>query len=103
MRSASVTSGLPDGAYSNIQAIRFGQDYEIKTWYQAPYPEEFAKVPEGKLWLCEFCLKYFKGHFQAARHRVRAGDAFTSVVAETQLMQVCASASAQVQDEASAR
>ena len=83
MRSASVTSGLPDGAYSNIQAIRFGQDYEIKTWYQAPYPEEFAKVPEGKLWLCEFCLKYFKGHFQAARHRVRAGDAFTSVVAET--------------------
>lgn len=71
MRSASVTSGLPDGAYSNIQAIRFGQDYEIKTWYQAPYPEEFAKVPEGKLWLCEFCLKYFKGHFQAARHRLK--------------------------------
>ena len=69
-RSASVTSGLPDGAYSNIQAIRFGQDYEIKTWYQAPYPEEFAKVTEGRLWLCEFCLKYFKGHFQASRHRV---------------------------------
>ena len=69
-RSDSVTTVLPDGAYSNIQAIRFGQEYEIKTWYQAPYPEEFASVSEGKLWLCEFCLKYFKGQFQAGRHRV---------------------------------
>ena len=69
-RSDSVTTVLPDGAYSNIQAIRFGQEYEIKTWYQAPYPEEFASVHEGRLWLCEFCLKYFKGQFQAGRHRV---------------------------------
>lgn len=69
-RSSSVLSGLPDGAYSNIQAIRFGQDWEIKTWYQAPYPEEFAQVPEGRLWLCEFCLKYFASQFQEARHRV---------------------------------
>lgn len=71
-RSESATTVLPDGAYSNIQAIRFGQEYEIKTWYQAPYPEEFASVSEGKLWLCEFCLKYFKGQFQAGRHRVRS-------------------------------
>lgn len=70
-RSSSVMSGLPDGAYSNIQAIRFGQDWEIKTWYQAPYPEEFAQVLEGRLWLCEFCLKYFSSQFQESRHRVR--------------------------------
>lgn len=72
-RASSVVSGLPDGAYSNIQAIRFGQDWEIKTWYQAPYPEEFAQVPEGRLWLCEFCLKYFASQFQESRHRVRDG------------------------------
>lgn len=71
VRSSSVVSALPDGAYSNIQAIRFGNTFEIKTWYQAPYPEEFAQVPEGRLWLCEFCLKYFKTEFQASRHRVR--------------------------------
>lgn len=71
-RSSSVMSGLPDGAYSNIQAIRFGQEWEIKTWYQAPYPEEFAQVPEGRLWLCEFCLKYFSSQFQESRHRVSA-------------------------------
>lgn len=69
-RSVSVMSGLPDGSYSNIQAIRFGQDWEIKTWYQAPYPEEFAQVAEGRIWLCEFCLKYFASHFQESRHRV---------------------------------
>lgn len=74
-RSASVLSGLPDGAYSNIQAIRFGQEWEIKTWYQAPYPEDFAQVAEGRIWLCEFCLKYFASHFQESRHRVSSTGA----------------------------
>ena len=69
--SSSGVFALPEGSYSNIAAIRFGQDYEIKTWYQAPYPEEFSRVPEGRLWLCEFCLKYFRTGFQAGRHRVR--------------------------------
>ena len=68
--SSSQLFALPEGSYSNIVAIRFGQDYEIKTWYQAPYPEEFSRVPEGRLWLCEFCLKYFRTGFQAGRHRV---------------------------------
>ncbi|KAK4698548.1 hypothetical protein P7C70_g7725, partial [Phenoliferia sp. Uapishka_3] len=33
----------------NIKTIRFGE-YEIGTWYQAPFPEEFSRVPEGRLW-----------------------------------------------------
>ncbi|WVR09292.1 hypothetical protein IAU60_006357 [Kwoniella sp. DSM 27419] len=53
-----------------IKMIRFGQ-YEIDTWYSAPYPEEYAQVPDGKLWLCEFCLKYMKSGFVNDRHRVR--------------------------------
>lgn len=54
---------------ANIKAIRFGE-FEIGTWYQAPFPEEYSRVADGKLWICEFCLKYMKGEFQAGRHRV---------------------------------
>ena len=59
-------AAIPPG---NVRAIRFGE-YEIGTWYQAPFPDEFSRVPEGRLWICEFCLKYMKGGFQAGRHRV---------------------------------
>lgn len=54
---------------ANIQRIRFGE-YEIDTWYQAPYPEEISRVPDGTLHICEFCFKYMRGAFQAERHKV---------------------------------
>ncbi|KAJ7039611.1 hypothetical protein C8F04DRAFT_1317664 [Mycena alexandri] len=53
-----------------ISTIRFGQ-YDIKTWYSAPFPEEYANVPDGRLWICEFCLKYMKSRFGATRHRMK--------------------------------
>jgi hypothetical protein len=52
-----------------IRTIRFGE-YDIQTWYDAPFPEEYANIPDGKLWICEFCLKYMKSRFGAERHRV---------------------------------
>lgn len=52
-----------------IKTIRFGT-FDIDTWYSAPYPEEYQNVPDGRLWLCEFCLKYMKSGFVAGRHRV---------------------------------
>ncbi len=52
-----------------IRSIRFGE-YEIQTWYDAPFPEEYMNVPDGRLWICEFCLKYMKSTFGAGRHRV---------------------------------
>lgn len=52
-----------------IKHIRFGK-YDIDTWYNAPYPEEYQSVPDGRLWICEFCLKYMKSGFVAQRHRV---------------------------------
>lgn len=55
---------------ANIKSILFGE-YEISTWYQAPFPEEYSRVPDGRLVYCEFCLSYFKGGFQAGRHKVR--------------------------------
>lgn len=54
---------------SKIRRIRFGK-YDIDTWYSAPYPEEYSRVPDGRLWLCEFCLKYMKSGFVADRHEV---------------------------------
>lgn len=53
-----------------ISTIRFGQ-FDIDTWYSAPYPEEYAKVPDGRLWLCKFCLKYMKSGFVAERHEMK--------------------------------
>ncbi|KAJ3995087.1 hypothetical protein F5050DRAFT_1769833 [Lentinula boryana] len=53
-----------------IRSIRFGT-YEIKTWYDAPFPEEYANIPDGRLWICEFCLKYMKSKFGAVRHRMK--------------------------------
>ena len=52
-----------------IRMVRFGT-YEIDTWFSAPYPEEYQHVPDGRLWICEFCFKYMKSGFVAERHRV---------------------------------
>lgn len=69
--SPSAFTGSADGsAPLRIRTIRIGA-YEIDTWYDAPFPEEYACVPEGKLYMCEFCLKYIKSPFGAARHRMK--------------------------------
>ena len=54
-----------------IKMVRVGV-YEIDTWFSAPYPEEYQTVPDGRLWICEFCFKYMKSGFVAERHRVSA-------------------------------
>ncbi|EIW65628.1 hypothetical protein TREMEDRAFT_36119 [Tremella mesenterica DSM 1558] len=53
-----------------IKKIRFGE-FDIDTWYSAPYPEEYQNSPEGRLWLCEFCLRYMKSGFVAGRHKMK--------------------------------
>ncbi|KAF8624525.1 hypothetical protein AX15_005836 [Amanita polypyramis BW_CC] len=59
-----------DPGKPRIRTIRFG-DYDIQTWYDAPFPEEYATMPDGRLWICEFCLKYMKSKFGASRHRLK--------------------------------
>lgn len=66
--SVSSSSFLPhEGRNLRIRCIRFGR-YDIQTWYDAPFPEEYANVPDGRLWICEFCLKYMKSRFAIERH-----------------------------------
>ncbi|SCU87668.1 LAFA_0E08108g1_1 [Lachancea sp. 'fantastica'] len=43
--------------------------YEIKTWYTAPYPEEFNK--NKILYICEYCLKYMKSRYVFHRHQLK--------------------------------
>lgn len=45
--------------------IHFGQ-YDVSTWYSAPYPQEYARL--SQLYLCEFCLKYMKSASVLQRH-----------------------------------
>ena len=63
-------AGLSGTTPLRIKTIRIGI-YEVDTWYDAPFPEEYAAVPEGKLYMCEFCLKYMKSPFGAERHRTK--------------------------------
>lgn len=51
-----------------IKIIVFGR-YELDTWYHSPYPEEYARL--GRLYMCEFCLKYMKSQTILRRHMVR--------------------------------
>ncbi|GAA5992469.1 hypothetical protein JCM10908_000832 [Rhodotorula pacifica] len=53
-----------------ITHLRIGE-FDLETWYQAPFPEEYTRVPEGVLWVCEWCLKYVKSGFEMERHKLK--------------------------------
>lgn len=42
--------------------------YVMKSWFVAPYPEEYSQHP--KLYICEYCFKYMKSDYVAERHKV---------------------------------
>ncbi|KAH8100899.1 hypothetical protein BXZ70DRAFT_1021503 [Cristinia sonorae] len=63
-------SKIHSAPHQRIRSIRFGE-FDIQTWYDAPFPEEYANLPDGRLWICEFCLKYMKSQFVASRHQMK--------------------------------
>uniref|UniRef100_A0A6Q2XFV4 Histone acetyltransferase n=1 Tax=Esox lucius TaxID=8010 RepID=A0A6Q2XFV4_ESOLU len=58
---------VPEGS-NMIKTIVFGR-YELDTWYHSPYPEEYARL--GRLYMCEFCLKYMKSQTILRRHMAK--------------------------------
>lgn len=71
--SGSSLVAQPTGSRPKLEKIRtiaFGK-YRIDTWYTAPYPAEYSLVPNGTLWMCEFCLRYMKDERVALGHSVR--------------------------------
>ena len=53
---------------SNLRSIILGK-YEMDVWYTSPYPDEFLILP--KIFICEFCLKYFNSPLIMQRHVVK--------------------------------
>uniref|UniRef100_A0A1A9WKR3 Histone acetyltransferase n=1 Tax=Glossina brevipalpis TaxID=37001 RepID=A0A1A9WKR3_9MUSC len=54
---------LPIG--KGIKYITMGK-YKMKVWYQSPYPEDVARLPQ--MYICEFCLRYQKSGTGIKRH-----------------------------------
>ncbi|XP_076608047.1 histone acetyltransferase KAT7-like isoform X1 [Chaetodon auriga] len=61
-------SGQVSEGSNMIKTIVFGR-YELDTWYHSPYPEEYARL--GRLYMCEFCLKYMKSQTILRRHMAK--------------------------------
>lgn len=53
---------------SKIDFIYF-REHEIKTWYTAPYPEEYNR--NRLLYVCEYCLKYMNSRYVYSRHNLK--------------------------------
>lgn len=53
---------------SQIKKIVF-RNYEIDTWYTAPYPEEYSRCKT--LYICEHCLKYMNSNLSYQRHLLK--------------------------------
>ncbi|KAK9451171.1 acyl-CoA N-acyltransferase [Limtongia smithiae] len=64
----TIPSTSAANSISKIRAIRFG-NYEIGTWYTAPYPEEYSRRP--LIYICEYCLKYMPSQYVDWRHRLK--------------------------------
>lgn len=69
-----------------IKTILFGR-YELDTWYHSPYPEEYARL--GRLYICEFCLKYMKSQTILRRHMVSQSVKFEHDILLCDLCLVC--------------
>lgn len=53
---------------TNVEYVYF-QNYEIKTWYKAPYPEEYNK--NEIIYICDKCLKYMSSKYVYYRHQLK--------------------------------
>lgn len=70
IRKASTPTPGPSTFYpeSKLATIQF-RNYEIETWYTAPYPEEYTR--SEKLYICEHCLKYISSPISFERHQLK--------------------------------
>jgi len=50
---------------NGLKKIEMGK-YELDVWYSSPYPPEYICLP--KIYICEFCLKYFNSPLIMKRH-----------------------------------
>lgn len=68
--ASSPSSPKSPSAHHQLKSIVMGK-YEMDIWYSAPYPDEYLSLP--KLFICEFCLKYFNSPLIMKRHVLKCG------------------------------
>ena len=71
--SNQSTESTPVPHYSNLNKSKINRivlrDFEINTWYIAPYPEEYSQCEV--LYICEYCLKYMNSPMSYRRHQLK--------------------------------
>lgn len=71
--SNQSTESTPVPNYSNLNKSKINRivlrDFEINTWYIAPYPEEYSQCEV--LYICEYCLKYMNSPMSYRRHQLK--------------------------------
>lgn len=70
MDTCSNSSSKSPSSHHQLKSIVMGK-YEMDIWYSAPYPDECLSLP--KLYICEFCLKYFNSPLIMKRHVIKCG------------------------------
>ncbi|KAG2730776.1 hypothetical protein G9P44_005925 [Scheffersomyces stipitis] len=68
VESTPTPASMPNLLKSQIEKIVF-RNYEINTWYTAPYPEEYSQ--SKVLFICEHCLKYMNSPMSYKRHQLK--------------------------------
>ena len=64
------TENVPNNGTGATNAYRLGKivmgRWEMATWYESPYPIEYSSCT--RMYLCEFCLRYFRSAVAYERH-----------------------------------
>jgi histone acetyltransferase SAS3 len=66
--SPAIPATQPNLQKSQVRKIVF-RNFEIDTWYTAPYPEEYSR--SKTLYICEHCLKYMNSPISYDRHQLK--------------------------------
>lgn len=51
----------------HLHQLYYGPSAILRPWYTAPFPAEYHR-PDGKLWMCDRCLRYWAQQVRLERH-----------------------------------
>lgn len=68
VKESTPAAAMGNYLKSEIKKIQF-RNFEIETWYTAPYPEEYSR--SEVLFICEYCLKYMVSPISYERHQLK--------------------------------
>ncbi|CCE79432.1 Piso0_001494 [Millerozyma farinosa CBS 7064] len=75
IKESTAAAAMGNYLKSKIKKIQF-RNFEIDTWYTAPYPEEYSR--SDVLFICEYCLKYMVSPVSYERHQLKNCSLFNN-------------------------